>query len=115
MGSLEKASFYSDKALLGDCEGEDSIIKRVAVDMIDKHLRDKENLKHKSLKSQARMKKSNVDRMPSPSSFGGGKDLMKEKGIASQKLISNYDPKRGHYMEDPRANMTQEEYEKIKN
>lgn len=72
MGLIDKATFYNNKFKYGDFEGDDSIVRRAAVGIITNRIEmlEKGHMNEKFV--NGKFVKTNFDKMPSPSSFGGG-------------------------------------------
>ena len=72
LGSIQKAIFYDTKFKYGEFEGKDSVVRKVAVGIILHQIdkMEKDHTKEKLINGKS--VKTIFDRMPSPSSFGGG-------------------------------------------
>ena len=72
LGLMQKATFYDNKFKYGESEDADSIVRKVAVGIIKKGL----NVgAEKQTFVNGKLVKTSFDKMPSPSSFGGGIDI----------------------------------------
>ena len=72
LGNLKKSKFYDAKFKFGDFEGEDSVVRKVAVGIIRNRIANKELGRDREKVVNGKIVKTTFDRMPSPSSFGGG-------------------------------------------
>lgn len=69
---MEKAAFYDDKFKYGNYEGPEAVVRKVAVGIIKNRIESKEKGRQKEKWINGKLVKTNFDKMPSPSSFGGG-------------------------------------------
>lgn len=72
LGSMSKAIFYDEKFKYGDFEGEDSVVRKVAVGIVKNSIESFMAGRQKEKWVNGKMIKTSFDKMPSPSSFGGG-------------------------------------------
>mmetsp|Transcript_30832 Transcript_30832/g.40957 ORF Transcript_30832/g.40957 Transcript_30832/m.40957 type:complete len:161 (-) Transcript_30832:486-968(-) len=72
MGEMTKANFYDEKFQLGLFEGHDSVVRKVAVGIIKNQIENIRAGRTKEKYVNGKFVKTSFDRMPSPSTFGGG-------------------------------------------
>ena len=72
LGLIDKATFYSNKFKYGNFEGEDSVVRRAALSIIINRIEMLEKGHPREKFINGKFVKTNFERMPSPSSFGGG-------------------------------------------
>ena len=75
LGNLTKAKYYNDKVCFGEVEPAESIVRKVAVQILETKIERNENDEAKNGK-----KKSIFERMPSPSGFGQQSNESKDVG-----------------------------------
>ena len=83
LGAMEKASFYDNKFKYGMFEGADSVVRKVAVGIIKNRLENHKKGRANEKWINGKLVKTNFDRMPSPSSFGGGIAMKTQLGLSS--------------------------------
>ena len=69
---MQKAVFYDNKFQYGEFEGPDAVVRKVAVGIIKNQIESYKKGRVKEKFINGKMVKTSFNKMPSPSSFGGG-------------------------------------------
>ena len=72
LGSMQKASYYDNKYKYGEFEAEDAVVRKVAVGIVKNQIEGQKTGRAKEQYINGKLIKTSFDKMPSPSSFGGG-------------------------------------------
>lgn len=72
LGAMQKANYYDNKYKYGEFETADAVVRKVAVGIVKNQIEDQKTGRAKEQYINGKLIKTSFDKMPSPSSFGGG-------------------------------------------